>query len=155
VNEAAREVRERLAALKLESFVKTSGGKGLHVVLPVQGVAWDDAKDFAHAVALSMAQDSPDRYTANMAKRTRTGRIFVDYLRNGRGATSIVAYSTRARPGAPVSVPVRWDELGTQMTADRFTVLNLLGRLARLRRDPWADIVRVRQNLPRAARRRK
>ena len=155
VNEAAREVRDRLAALKLESFVKTSGGKGLHVVLPIQGADWDTAKSFAHRVALEMTGDSPQRFTANMAKQVRTGRIFVDYLRNGRGATSIVAYSTRARAGAPVSTPVRWDELGPKLLGDSFTVANLRKRLSRLRKDPWADIGRVRQNLPKVTRRSK
>ena len=152
---AAREVRDRLAALKLESFLKTSGGKGLHIVLPLRGEDWDIAKDFAHRIALDMTTDSPQHFTANMAKSTRTGRIFVDYLRNGRGATSIAAYSTRARPGAAVSTPIRWEELGPQMTPDRFTLFNLPQRLAKLRRDPWAEIGRIKQSLPKKAKNKK
>jgi bifunctional non-homologous end joining protein LigD len=151
VVEAAREVRARLEAIGVASFVKTSGGKGLHVVVPIRGVPWEEAKRFTQAIAHSMASDSPGRYVATMAKSKRTGRIFVDYLRNGRGATSVVAYSTRARAGAPVSAPVRWDELKPELTADHFNVANMLQRLARLRRDPWADFTRLKQTLPRQA----
>ncbi|MEA2930035.1 MAG: bifunctional non-ous end joining protein LigD, partial [Hyphomicrobiales bacterium] len=148
VNKAAREVRERLEAIKLKSFVKTTGGKGLHVVVPVQGAGWDEAKDFAHAMVLAMAADSPDKYVSKMTKSIRGGKIFVDYLRNGRGATAIVAYSTRARPGASVSVPVTWDELGPKLAPNKFTVLNIGRRLGTLKKDPWADIGKVKQKLP-------
>jgi bifunctional non-homologous end joining protein LigD len=95
-----------------------------------------------------MASDSPDRYTAVIAKKARGGRIFIDYLRNSREATAVCAYSTRARPGAPVSVPVTWEELSSLPSANRYTVLNINQRLARLRKDPWADIGRVKQQLP-------
>ena len=145
---AARELRERLAGLKLKSFVKTTGGKGLHVVLPLDGAPWDDAKDFAHAMVLAMAADSPDRYVTKMTKSIRGGKIFLDYLRNGRGATAIVAYSTRARAGATVSTPVTWDELGPKLTPNKFTVLNIGKRLASLKRDPWAGIEKIKQNIP-------
>ena len=145
---AAREVRKRLDALKLKSFVKTSGGKGLHVVLPIKPVPWDTAKDFCHAVAASMAADEPARYTATAAKSKRNKRIFVDYLRNSREATAVAPYSTRARPGAPVSTPIAWSELGALKGANQYTVLNLLGRLKRLGKDPWAAIGRCRQTLP-------
>ena len=145
---AAREVRERLARLKLKSFVKTSGGKGLHVVLPIKPAPWDQAKDFAYAVAASMAADAPARYTATVAKNKRNKRIFVDYLRNSREATAVAPYSTRARPGAPVSTPIEWSELGTLKGANQFTVRNLPARLARLRTDPWATIGRLKQALP-------
>ncbi len=109
---AAREVRERLAAVDLESFVKLSGGKGLHVVLPIDGADWETIKAFAQAVAFAMVADVPERYVAKMTKSLRTGKIFVDYLRNSLEQTSVAAYSTRARAGAPVSVPVTWEELG-------------------------------------------
>ena len=145
---AARDVRERLDRLKLKSFVKTSGGKGLHVVLPIEPTPWDEAKDFAHAVAASMAADEPARYTAAAAKSKRNKRIFIDYLRNSREATAVAPYSTRARPGAPVSTPIEWSELGALKGANQFTVLNLPARLARLRKEPWANIGRFRQKLP-------
>jgi bifunctional non-homologous end joining protein LigD len=145
---AAREVRERLARLKLKSFVKTSGGKGMHVVLPVKPTPWDKAKDFCHAVAASMAADDPGRYVASAAKSKRNKRIFIDYLRNSREATAVAPYSTRARPDAPVSVPVEWSELAGLKSAGQYTVLNLPARLARLRKDPWAAIGRLRQTLP-------
>ncbi len=109
---AAQDVRDRLAALDLETFVKLSGGKGLHVVLPTQGHDWDTTKTFVQAFAQAMAADAPDRYVAKMTKSIRKGKIFVDYLRNSLEQTSVAAYSTRARPGAPVSVPVSWQELG-------------------------------------------
>ncbi len=145
---AAREVRERLSALKLKSFLKTSGGKGLHVVLPIKPVPWDTAKDFTHAVATSMAVDTPDRYVATATKSRRSKRIFIDYLRNTREATAVAPYSTRARPGAPVSVPIDWSELGSLKAANQYTVKNLAQRLARVRSDPWAAIARVKQSLP-------
>ena len=148
VNKAARELRERLAGLKLESFVKTTGGKGLHVMLPINGTPWDEAKDFAHAMVLAMTADSPDRYVSKMTKSIRGGKIFLDYLRNGRGATAVVAYSTRARDGAPVSVPVTWEELGPKLAPNKFTVLNIGRRLGALKRDPWADLAKVKQRLP-------
>jgi bifunctional non-homologous end joining protein LigD len=148
---AAREVRERLDRLKLKSFVKTSGGKGLHVVLPIKPTPWDEAKDFAHAVAASMAADEPERYTATATKNKRNKRIFIDYLRNSREATAVAPYSTRARPGAPVSTPIEWSELAKLKGANQYTVLNLPARLARLRKDPWANIGRLRQALPNTA----
>jgi bifunctional non-homologous end joining protein LigD len=145
---AAREVRERLTRLKLKSFVKTSGGKGLHVVLPIKPTPWDKAKDFCHAVAASMAADDSDRYVASATKSKRNKRIFIDYLRNSREATAVAPYSTRARPGAPVSVPVEWSELAGLKSAGQYTVRNLPARLARLRKDPWTNIGRLRQALP-------
>ena len=146
---AARDVRQRLKALKLESFVKTTGGKGLHVVVPIKRVSWGDVKEFCRAFAEQMATDEPKRYTATIKKAARGNRIFVDYLRNSREATAVAPYSTRARPGATVSVPLTWDELGKQKTANAFTVLNLSKRLAKMRKDPWAPMDRVKQALPR------
>ncbi len=145
---AAREVRERLRELKLESFVKTTGGKGLHVVLPIKPVPWEEAKDFCRRMAEQMAADQPDRFTATIKKTARKNRIFIDYLRNSREATAIAPYSTRARPGATVSTPLTWDELGAQKTPNAFTVENLPKRLARLRRDPWEKIGGLKQSLP-------
>jgi bifunctional non-homologous end joining protein LigD len=144
----AREVRNRLADLKLESFVKLTGGKGLHVVVPHGGTDWDTAKTFTQKIAFAMAADNPKLYVAKMTKSLRDGRIFVDYLRNSREATSVAAYSTRARAGAPVSAPVSWEELGRTKGGGQYTVLNLPQRLARLKHDPWAGIGRLRQTLP-------
>jgi bifunctional non-homologous end joining protein LigD len=139
VIEAAQLVRGLLEELGLQSFVKTTGGKGLHVVTPIQRTqGWEEAKDFSKAVAEHMAALIPQRFTSNMAKRARKGKIFIDYLRNARGATAIAAYSTRAKPGAPVSVPLAWDELSHDLVSDHFTVANTPERLKRLARDPWA-----------------
>jgi bifunctional non-homologous end joining protein LigD len=152
----ARELRERLTSLGLESFPKTTGGKGLHVVVPLTPKAgWSEVKAFAKEVAEAMEADSPGRYLSKATKRERTGRIFIDYLRNGRGATAVAAYSTRARPGAPVSTPVTWDELSASITSNRFTVSNLPARLASLRRDPWARLKAIKQTLPAASKRKK
>jgi bifunctional non-homologous end joining protein LigD len=149
VIEAAHEVRSRLAELGLESFVKTSGGKGLHVVVPVLPRAgWDDVQTFTAAFAAAMAKARPDRYVANMSKRARRGRIFVDYLRNQRGATAVAAYSTRAQAQASVSTPLAWDELSEGIRADHFTVGNLRHRLKFLKQDPWPAFFKIRQSLP-------
>ena len=145
---AARDVRERLEALKLKAFVKTTGGKGLHVVLPIKPTPWDDAKNFCHAIAEAMAADAPARYVATAIKSKRNKHIFIDYLRNSREATAIAPYSTRARPGAPVATPIDWSELGAFKGANQHTVLNLAARLSRLRKDPWAGIGRIKQALP-------
>ena len=104
-------------------------------------------KEFAHALAKAMAKDSPRKYLATASKKARRGRIFVDYLRNGRGATAVAAYSTRARAGATVSTPLAWDELGPDMRSDRFTVANLLHRLSR-GSDPWKDVRKAAKRLP-------
>jgi bifunctional non-homologous end joining protein LigD len=142
---AAREVRERLEAVNLKSFAKLSGGKGIHVVLPIAGADWDAAKNFSQRIALGMAADSPQRYVGKMTKALRKGKIFIDYLRNTREATSVAPYSTRARPGAAVSAPLSWEQLGRTKSAADFTVLNLKKHF---RNDPWADIDKVRQKLP-------
>jgi bifunctional non-homologous end joining protein LigD len=148
VVEAAYEVRDRLSNYKLESFVKLSGGKGLHVMVPITGSDWETAKAFARQVAVAMSTDAPQRYVAKTAKNLRNGRIFVDYLRNTREATTVAAYSTRARAGAPVSVPMTWQELGRTHSANQYTVLNLQERLRRLVGDPWKGIARIKQMLP-------
>ncbi len=145
---AARDVRQRLEDLGIESYVKTSGGKGLHVVSPLEPRAdWEELKAFSHGIALAMERDEPSKYVSTMAKKARGGKIFVDYLRNGRGATAVAAYSTRARPGAPISTPVRWDELGPAMTPARFTVENIGRRLAALKSDPWDGYFTRPQNI--------
>jgi len=146
---AAREVRQRLNDLKLESFVKTTGGKGLHVVLPIRFAPWEEAKDFCRRIAESMSRDDPKSFTATIKKSARNNRIFVDYLRNSREATAIAPYSTRARPGATVATPLTWQELGSQKAANAFTLQNLGKRLARLRDDPWKEMGRIKQRLPR------
>ena len=145
---AAREVRERLEGIKLKTFLKTSGGKGLHVVLPIKPEPWDTVKEFCRTVAESMEKDDPERYVSTAAKERRNKRIFIDYLRNSREATAVAPYSTRARPGAPVSVPIEWSELGSLKSADQYTVQNLMQRLSRLQKDPWATIGRIKQSLP-------
>jgi len=140
VVEAARLTKTLLEELSLACFVKTTGGKGLHVVVPIQrSNDWDEVKNFAKGVADHMVSTIPERFTSNMAKRARKGKIFIDYLRNARGATAISAYSPRARAGAPVSTPISWDELSKDLAADHFTVMNLPARLKELRRDPWKD----------------
>jgi bifunctional non-homologous end joining protein LigD len=149
VIEAAFEVRSRLAALDLKSFVKTSGGKGLHVVLPLAPkVGWDEAKSFTQSIADAMAKAQPERYVAKMSKTARRGRIFVDYLRNGRGATAVAPYSTRALPLASVSTPLAWDELSEGVRADHFKIDNLRQRLDVLKDDPWPEFFTIRQRLP-------
>lgn len=147
--EAAGSLRERLKLLNLESFLKVTGGKGLHVVVPLTPKdSWETTSAFARALAQMMEADEPARYTTNMSKRQREGKIFVDYLRNNRSATAIAPYSTRARESAPVSVPVSWQELTPQLKPNGFTVENLQKRLKALRNDPWAEIGKVDQVLP-------
>jgi bifunctional non-homologous end joining protein LigD len=146
--DATRDLRDRLADLGLTGFLRTTGGKGLHIVVPLEPRAdWDEVKAFARAVAEHHAADDPQRLTSNMSKAKRQGRIFVDYLRNGRGATAIASYSARSRPGAPVAVPVRWDELDATLLPDRYNVHNLHRRLRALQRDPWEDFEQARTPL--------
>ena len=152
---AAQVVRRRLRDLGLESFVKTTGGKGLHLVVPiVRGPSWDACAAFARSVADGLAHDAPEAFVATMGKSHRAGRIFVDYLRNVRGATAVAAYSTRARAGAPISTPLDWTELDARTRPDRFTVATLPRRLAALRRDPWTAYATTHQKLPTLGRRR-
>jgi bifunctional non-homologous end joining protein LigD len=146
---AAREVRERLKALGLESFVKTTGGKGLHVVVPVEPTAsWSDVKSFAKGVSAQMAADAPEKYLTRVSKAERVGRIFIDYLRNDPTSTAVAPYSTRSRPGAPVATPLRWDELGPDLDPKKFDIFTVPERIARQRSDPWQDMFSVRQTLP-------
>ncbi|HUG27040.1 MAG TPA: DNA ligase D [Gemmatimonadales bacterium] len=134
----ARDLRERLQGLGLPPFLRTTGGKGLHLVVPIRPAAdWDEAKAFAKAVAAQHAADDPRHLTTTLSRAKRKGKILIDYLRNGRGATAIASYSTRARPGAPVAVPIRWSELTSRLRPDRYTVGNLRRRLGALKTDPW------------------
>jgi bifunctional non-homologous end joining protein LigD len=156
VIEGARAVRERLKVVGLESFVKTTGGKGLHVVAPLTPKAsWKEASAFTREMAEAMAADEPERYTTTSVKGEREGKIFIDYLRNNREATAVAAYSTRSRPGAPVSTPVSWDELSPKLKPNGFTVMNLAERLRSLKKDPWARIGEVEQVLPERKRSRR
>jgi bifunctional non-homologous end joining protein LigD len=153
---AAREVRDRLHDLGLPAFVKISGGKGLHVVAPLTPRAgWGDVKTFAKQLADAMAADSPGDFVSTATKAKRRGKIFVDYLRNARGATAVAPYSSRARAGAPVSMPLGWAELGEGLGPAHFTVVNAMTRLANLQVDPWGDFRRAAVPLPSAADRKR
>jgi bifunctional non-homologous end joining protein LigD len=144
----ALEIHKTLQGMGLKSFVKTSGGKGLHVVLPIAPKSgWDEVKSFAKSIADGMATGDPDRYVAKMTKSIRRNRIFIDYLRNSRGATSVAAYSTRAKPDAPVSTPLAWDELSETIGPRHFTIANLRQRLDYLKSDPWDGFFELRQSL--------
>ncbi len=150
---AAQEVRDFLADLGLTSFLKATGGKGLHVVAPLTPKAkWDEVKEFAKAVADALVAARPDRYTANPLKRTRVGKIFVDYLRNQRGGSAICNFSTRAKPEAPVAAPLRWDELKGLKSGAPYTAKTMPARLARLKSDPWEGFFSTRQSLTAKAR---
>jgi bifunctional non-homologous end joining protein LigD len=137
----AIEIRERLRALGLESFCKTTGGKGLHVVTPLTGgrqaVKWPVAKDFAHIVCAQMAGDSPGKYLDNMSKSQRSGRIFLDYLRNDKTATAVAVLSPRARDGAPVSMPIHWKTVRNGLDPKAFTVRTAAAALRKSK--PWED----------------
>jgi bifunctional non-homologous end joining protein LigD len=150
VIEGAQLLRTLLSELDLRSFVKTTGGKGLHVVVPLQRVhTWDEVKTFSKALADHLARMIPERFLATMSKQKRKGKIYVDYLRNAQGATAVAGYSTRARAGAPVSVPLAWEELSVDMRSDHFTIANLADRLRHLRKDPWKDYFSTRQRITR------
>ncbi|WP_449446070.1 DNA ligase D [Thermomonas brevis] len=145
---AARTVCARLKELHLESWLRTSGGKGLHVVVPLRPACpWEQVKAFAHGFADALAASEPLKFLATSSKRLRKGRIFVDYLRNSRGATSVASFSLRARPGAPVAMPMRWAELGRLKSAAQFTLRNTPARVRRLRSHPWDGIDDVEQDL--------
>jgi bifunctional non-homologous end joining protein LigD len=149
VLEAARLIRTLLEKLDLEGFPKTTGGRGLHVVVPLTPSAdWPACLAFARQLASEMERREPDRYTTAFAKVGRERKILIDYLRNNRTNTSVAAFSTRARPGAPVSVPVAWSELKPTLDPSSFTLKTIERRLARLRKDPWEKYWRCRQKLP-------
>jgi bifunctional non-homologous end joining protein LigD len=140
VIDAAEETRRRLEAAGLNAFVKTSGGKGLHVCAPLKPSArWPAVKAFCKGIADAMAKDSPESYVSTITKSKRRGKILIDYLRNQRGQTAVAPYSTRARPGAAVSMPLAWSELSPDIGPAYFTVENTPTRLHALKGDPWAD----------------
>jgi bifunctional non-homologous end joining protein LigD len=144
----ARLLRDGLAQLDLESYVKTTGGKGLHVCVPIaRRVSWDEAKEFCRALTELVVRLNPNAYVATMSKAQRKGKIFIDFFRNGRGATFIAPYSTRARDGAAVAMPLGWDELSPKIGADYFHVRNVMKRMARLSVDPWKDASAKKQVL--------
>jgi bifunctional non-homologous end joining protein LigD len=152
---AAKELKERLETLGLVAFCKTTGGKGLHVVTPLSvkakdGLGWDEGKAFAQAVCSGMAADSPDRYLLNMAKKLRTGRIFLDYLRNDRMSTAVAPLSPRMRPSAPVSMPVHWQQVRAGLDPQRFTMKTAPAFLAKNK--PWQDYCTSERSLKAAIR---
>jgi bifunctional non-homologous end joining protein LigD len=147
--EAATMIRQDFNAMGLQSFVKTTGGKGLHVVVPVApNEGWDAVRDFARAAAEAIADEAPTLYTTNIRKDARGGRIFIDTLRNARSASAVAPWSTRARPGAPIATPLAWAELPKAKPQD-FTIAAVRERLSRP--DPWADMPSIRQTIPAAA----
>jgi bifunctional non-homologous end joining protein LigD len=148
VVEGATAMRAFLENLGLRSFLKSTGGKGLHVCVPLtRKDGWDDVKAFTKAIAEKMVEAEPAKYTSKLPKASRKGKIFIDYLRNGRGATSICAYSTRARADAPVSVPLFWEELETGVRGNTYTLRTVPERLEALPSDPWADFFKIRQSI--------
>jgi bifunctional non-homologous end joining protein LigD len=144
----------RSGQLGLSAFCKTTGGKGLHVVAPLKAtrspIGWGEAKAFTEAVSTAMAEDSPDHYLVGMAKKRRTGRIFLDYLRNDRTATAVAPLSPRARSGAPVAMPLNWDQLRKDLDPSRFTIESAPDLLARIK--PWTDYDRAARPLAPAMR---
>ena len=147
---AAELIHQLFDGLELESFVKTTGGKGLHVCVPLEPkLSWDEMKALSHALADTLVRHAPHEFLAVASKAKRKGKLFVDYLRNGRGATFIAPYSTRARPKATVATPVEWSELDG-LAAERFTMAEVLERLRRPKGDPWRELSKVRQRISRS-----
>ena len=150
LREATEDVRARLEELKFATFLKTSGGKGFHVVAPLKPSAdWTEVKAFAHDFAHAMEQAEPERYTATLSKKARKGRIFIDYLRNGRGSTTVAPWSTRGRKGASVSVPIEWDDLA-KVEPDSFTVGSKRLSTALSADDPWREFFKKGRKLARS-----
>ncbi len=151
--DAVTVLRKLLDTLELEAFLKTTGGKGLHVVIPLEPTrTWDDAKKFCKDVAELLVRTFPDRFTSKVTKARRVGRIFVDYLRNTEGATAVAPYSARAKARAPVAMPIDWAELASDVRFDHFNVQNVPGLLRKRKRDPWERLPHVRQKLTDAMR---
>jgi bifunctional non-homologous end joining protein LigD len=149
VIQAAHYIREQLAEINLKSFVKITGGKGLHVVLPIKRLySWDEVKIFAQTFVDYMVAKKPHEYIGTMTKSKRSGKIFIDYLRNLSGATAIAPYSTRANEHATVAIPLAWDELSARIQPTLFTIKTVPQRLAELKQDPWQDFYKSVQKLP-------
>ncbi len=147
---ATRTLHNMLDTLRLPQFLKTSGGKGMHITIPIEpNIDWDTAKEFCGTIVKSLAQSSSDLFVANMRKDLRGGKVYIDYHRNGRSATAVAPYSTRARPGAPVSMPISWEELGKLSSAAQFTVESARRYLERRKTDPWRDFDKSRVDLHR------
>jgi bifunctional non-homologous end joining protein LigD len=147
VKQAALDLRQRLKKRALESVLKCTGGKGLHLIVPLAGKdQWPQVKSFAAALAKEMTSAAPDAYIDTMSKAKRGGKIFVDYLRNDYTATAIADYSVRARPGAPVAVPLNWNELNTISSADAFTIKDVLQRLTHPAR--LSPVPKLAQRIP-------
>jgi bifunctional non-homologous end joining protein LigD len=146
VIETAYFVKENLDKINLTSFVKTTGGKGLHVVLPIKRqYGWNEVEIFAHTFVDYLVSLKPNLYVANISKAKRKGKIFLDYLRNQAGATTVAPYSTRAKENAPISTPLDWNELSVKIKSDTFTIKNLPKRLKYLKKDPWEEIFNIQQ----------
>jgi bifunctional non-homologous end joining protein LigD len=151
LKQAALLVKTLLENVGLEPYVKTTGGKGLHVVVAIEPkTGWEDAKNFTKAAAELLERTFPDRFTSKLLKVSRGGKVFIDYLRNAEGATAVGAYSLRARANAPVSTPIEWDELDRDVRFDYFNVASVLKRFAKLKRDPWAGIAKSARPLDKA-----
>jgi len=149
VVKAAQEVRERLQALGLASFCRTTGGKGLHVVVPITPKPdWDEAKAFCHAFAETLSQEHPEQFLPTLKKVDRKGRILLDWLRNGLGATAVASFCPRARPGATVATPIAWAEVTAKLDPSAFTLRSVPERVAKLRKDPWDGFRELAQSLP-------
>ena len=147
--DSAADVRDQLASLRLKSFLKTTGGKGLHIVVPMEAKQdWSAVKQFARDFTLAIEQQRPNLYISKMSKAARKGRIFIDYLRNERGSTAVAPYSPRARSGAPVALPLSWSDLKLPKRPT-FAVSDFSEWRQRLSRDPWKDFAKTRQRLGR------
>jgi bifunctional non-homologous end joining protein LigD len=152
VVDAARSLRARLERYDLASWVKTTGGKGLHVVVPFERRHdWDAVFAFSKALAAELAAEDDERYTLSFDRAARHGKVLIDYKRNYRTSIAVAPLSLRASPRAPLSVPVSWSELGRVGSADRWTAATIRARLRRQRRDPWAELLTARQRLPSSA----
>jgi bifunctional non-homologous end joining protein LigD len=148
VCDAAFQINDLLNSVDLQGFVKTSGGKGLHILVPIRRRAtWSNVAKFTEAISHRLASDHPRSFTTSPSKSQRRGKIYIDTLRNRFGATSIAAYSTRSRNGAPVSMPISWDELPTLISANGFTTNNAAARLLQSPEDPWREYYKTEQSL--------
>ena len=158
VVDAAKQLRERLRACGLAPFLKTTGGKGLHVVTPIAGTSkrpatWEDARRFAADLCAGMEADEPDRYTTNMRKAARTNKVFLDYLRNAKSATAVAPWSPRARPSATVAVPIPWSKATAKLDPHRYTLASAAAFLRAA--DPWKEMGQAARALDAAAKRLK